>query len=398
MDVRKSKTLIFVGSFITSLILVFAFFLSSASAQSYRGLIIDALRFDFDKIMPGQSVTGSFNITYDYRPNPDGTYKDATLFFIAKDFTQGNNPGSPKFLSADELPEASRMSEWITYNSDQITLNQPGQKHKVEFTVTVPENADPGGKYTAIFVSNYSGEDAANQVKENGEIGFGLNASLAPLIFLTVDGEVNKSLNIQNFYTENVWGQKTTFFFNPPVSIVAEFINNGNVHVAPRGKVYVHKGNNYVADNLYTFDINIPNKEGYRTFVLPNTKRPYIFNWQDSFISTNVIEYRGDEEKNIILKEGDEDFDNYPIVKKEYKTNYDWDKLSKFRLGWYNVTLQYDIESEDGSSTPITTTLTIFIFPWQLLVLIAILLLLVLFIFVKKIRNKRKSKNTAVDL
>lgn len=349
-------------SFIVSL--VFGSFISQVNA--YRGPILNTFRFDIEAD-PGDVITRSFTVKHDYQPNNDGTTKIVDLYPRVLNFTQGDNPGIPQFLSEGTLPSTASLADWVTLSSNRWTLDEQNEEIEISFTISVPQDADPGGKYAAILLSNKLGEEAiANN--DLDDTGLGVNSELGPLLFLTVRGDVSKNIDLVDIYTRNIKGKTTDFFTNPPVEVVAEFENTGNVHVVPRGVVIIHRGDD-ISNPIATFQLN-PNG----TAILPGTVREYPVVWNDSFISSSVKENSGENGEQI-----------------KYQTNYNWDKLSKIRIGQYTATVQYDYELADGTVAPTVLVSARFtVIPWQLIILIAIPVILMLLLIYYKYRKYKK--------
>ena len=203
---------------------------------------------------------------------------------------------------------------------------------------------------------------------ESGRSGFGLNGELGPLVFTTVTGDTKKVLDLKNVFTTNIKEKKSSLFFNPPINVVIEFENKGNVHVTPQGRVFIHKGedfNNYLA----TYELN----ETSGT-VLPNTTRQYIFPWDDSFINTVKQEVDG---------------------KVDYSTEYNWDNLSKLRMGKYNITVLYSYKNMEGEIIQGGGEASFWVIPLPLIIIISLLILVTLsvsFVIYQK-RGKKKKFN-----
>ena len=340
-------------------------------AQSFRGLIINEYLIDIGKVQPGEVVTRSFQVKYDYQPLPDGSARVANIKTYSRNFTQADQPGMPKFLDEGVLEPAESLADWVTFSDDFFTMDGLGQTRNVTFTITVPANAEPGGKQAAMFLQDMGGDVAFEDLKDQSKTGAGLNAALGPLVFLTVDGDLKSSLVVEDIYTTNIKGKKHSFFFNPPVNVVVDLKNDGNTYLSPRGRVIIHEGEKFTDGQLASFELN---EEDGR--VLPGTTRSFVFTWNDSFISTVKEEIPAtDQEKSKV----------------EYNTKYDWDKLSKLRIGKYNVTVQFDYKKDDGTSSEVFIGNTAFrVFPWQLILLILLVILLVTFYISRKVRKSGK--------
>jgi hypothetical protein len=327
---------------------------------------------DLGKVKPGDVITRSFQVKYDYQPLEDGSFKEAKIETYSQNFTQGPDAGVPFFIDDGVLSSQESLADWITFEEENFTLDGLGQTRNVTFTINVPQDADPGSKYAAVFLKDVSGSESIDELEQQSSSGSGLNAALGPLIFLTVDGEINSSLQVEGIYTTNIKGDKKGFFFNPPVNVVVALKNDGNVVLAPRGRVIIHKGEKFIDGELMSFELNETNSR-----ILPGTTREFIFTWDDSFINTVKKEIAATDNESSKI---------------DYGTEYNWDKLSKLRIGKYNVTVQFDYKKDDGTSSEVFLGSTKFtVFPWQLLLLILLLLIIIaLFIFKKTRKSKKK--------
>lgn len=353
----SSKKTSIVTTLIIVAVIVINLFVPTVHAQAYRGLIINEYKFDYpEPYAPGSQIQDSFTVKHDFQDKE----KDVTLYLKGADFTSDGVSGTPKFLAPNSLAKEASLASWIEFEKDVIHLNEFGAEETINFTINVPANAEPGGKYAAILMSDKEGGSAINPDNNDNELG--LSKELGPLVIMKVDGETTESISSDALYTVNIKGKETKFFFNPPVNIVSKLANDGNIHTIPRGAIYVYKGDNF---NEYDQKFELNEDESY---VLPNSTREFRKNWNESFIKTEMV-------KN-------EDGTS------EYKTTYDWDNLSKFRLGKYNVKVMY---LDNGSGSTYDAHTSFYVFPWQLLVLIIVIILFILTIILVKIA---KSKNS----
>ena len=129
--------------------------------------------------------------------------------------------------SADFLTENDRtlITNWITLDKDSGTL-KPNETTKINYTITVPENAPGGGQYAALLVT--SDTDVGNTDGIAVENVF----EMASLIFAKIQGETEhggeiKENNIPGFVTEL------------PIRVDAFVSNSGNVHDIARVEVEV---------------------------------------------------------------------------------------------------------------------------------------------------------------
>jgi hypothetical protein len=345
---------------ILAIILLVGTYSTPTSAQAYRGLIIDEFKFEINDAKPGDVYTRTFNVTHDFIERN----KEITLYMKSMDFTSDGVTGTPRFLPYDSLAPEASLANWITFDKSSVFLDSYGQKEQITFTITVPENAEPGGKYAAVLLSDTEGKTAIDENDESQRLG--LNKELGPLVLLTVEGEVRKDVKANSLYTTNIEGKSRKFYFNPPINLHTEIFNDGNIHTTPRGVFYIFKGRNF-QKNIAKFDMN--EKQGY---VLPGTTRTYTATWNESFITyTKEI---NDEGETII------------------KTNYNWDQLSKLRIGKYNVKLLYNTEAQDGTVQTMEMITSFWIIPWQLIVLVVATILYLYYKYRRGKRNENEKK------
>ena len=107
----------------------------------------------------------------------------------------------------------------------------------VNYTISVPANAEPGGRYGSITFTAAPGSLAP------GESGASVQQQLASLIFLRINGNTNESVKVaslnagvlqkdSNFTNKN-------FFEYGPISFDARFQNVGSVHEKPTGQIVI---------------------------------------------------------------------------------------------------------------------------------------------------------------
>ena len=174
---------------------------TSTNAQAYRGLIIDEFKFEIKDAKPGETFTRTFNVTHDFIDRN----KQVTLYLKSMDFTSDGVTGTPRFLPYDFLAPEASLANWITFEKSSVFLSSYGQKEQITFTITVPEDAEPGGKYAAVLLSDTEGKVAIDQNDESQRLG--LNKELGPLVLLTVEGDVRQDVRANSLYTTNINGK-----------------------------------------------------------------------------------------------------------------------------------------------------------------------------------------------
>ena len=129
--------------------------------------------------------------------------------------------------SADFLTENDRtlITNWITLDRDSGTL-KPNETAKINYTITVPENAPAGGQYAALLVTSDSDNDAADGIAVKNVF------EMASIIFAKVAGETEHGGKV-------IENSIPGFVTDLPIRVDATVTNEGNVHDIARVAVEV---------------------------------------------------------------------------------------------------------------------------------------------------------------
>ena len=295
--------------------------------------------------MPGQVLKTGLKVFNE-------TDKARTFYFEAQNFTAKGEEGDPYFVG--EIGKED-LASWIELPSP-IHL-EPDELKQVEFTIRVPENADPGGHYAAIFLST-----SPPATEEAGAVG--LSAKIGTLVLLKIGGEIIEQGKLIEFSL--VDGKR--LFEHLPIDFSVRVENFGTVHIKPAGIIEIK---NIFGGKTAEVKVNIAKmpdgKERPVGNILPESVRKFESSWQ---ISTS---------------------ENQP------KTFWQKVKFEKenFALGRYQAKLNLDYGAENDKK--LTAVLSFWVFPWHLILVSFIVLVLVLALLVFSIRRYnrwiiRKSK------
>lgn len=156
------------------------------------------------------------------------TTADLDYIVTVEDFNSKDETGSPQVLIDSNLPESASIKSWVS-SIDDFSLKTK-EKRTVDFKITVPDNAEPGGHYGVL---RFSGTDP--QISGSG---VGLSASAGTLLLIRVAGEIEETANIESFFTAS-GESRTAFFENSPIKFVTRIKNTGNIHVKPVGSIEI---------------------------------------------------------------------------------------------------------------------------------------------------------------
>ncbi|MEN9881103.1 MAG: hypothetical protein RLZZ308_286 [Candidatus Parcubacteria bacterium] len=296
---------------------------TALSVQSAFALTVSPAREELtgDK---GETITKTFTVI-----NEQDT--DQVLYTSVEAFDAQGETGTPNFIQAQE-----GLSTWVTI-AEKVVIKK-GERLAVPYTVTIPQEAESGGHFAAIFLSTVPPSAEEGQVSVGSKIGM--------LILLRVTGDIKESGGLSSFATKD--GDKV--FTSLPVDFVYKFNNTGNDRAKPEGSV--------VITNMFGGDVANINANPSQGNVLPGSTRKFEF------------------------RLGDVDA---PAVSAPFFDHVKF-QMKHFALGMYTA----DLGLTFGNSGTANASLTYFIFPWHLItvVLVAVLLVIVLLMILVKRYNR----------
>lgn len=209
----------------------FGFLIITGQASAQSGLSISPVTFELTA-NPGDVLTNKLRI---YNPS------DSTIAveMEAEDFTARGELGEVLVVPETEIRTYS-LAKWITVEPKFLVI-EPRQQKFLDFTITVPEDAEPGGKYGSVLatIKGVMGEEIT---------GATIAQKVGTLVLLTVSGDVKEQIGVKEFSVPN-------FSEKGPVNFTIRFENIGTVHVRPKGFVSI---NNW--RNEKVIDLEFPQK------------------------------------------------------------------------------------------------------------------------------------------
>jgi hypothetical protein len=181
---------------------------------------------------PGQRLTTSIKFT---------NVSDEELLIKTQlnDFGPKNETGEPNIIFDDVENADYSLRQWV--NSPAPFKIKAHEAKTVEFPITIPNNAEPGGHYAVI---RFTG--TAPELEESG---VALTASIGTLVFLQVSGAIEEKASVEEFFSATakyvkakktfVADSKGAWFKQGPIQFVERIENEGNVHIKPTGTIKV---------------------------------------------------------------------------------------------------------------------------------------------------------------
>lgn len=223
----------------------------------------------FGQTVLAQAAIGISPVTFEFTGNPGDVIENYLRVFNPS----SDNVVGIKMVVEDiaptgeaghvivELPgsETYSLARWIKCEPEEFDLN-PREEKSVKFTITIPENAEPGGHYGTVLAGTKS-------IAGPGAVGATIVQRVGALVLLTVPGEMTEELVIKDFtapgYSE--YG---------PVTFTIRFENKGTVHVRPVALVTItdFRGKKIT-------DIGVSQRN-----VLPDAVRKFEVSWDKKWL------------------------------------------------------------------------------------------------------------------
>ncbi len=210
------------------------------------------------ELAPGESQTIEMTVS-----NRTGEAK--RFSFTTEDTTAGLE--STVELLGDEVGPYT-LKDYISVPYPEFTLAH-GERARIPVTVSLPADAEPGGRYGSILVSLTTKGRPAEQ--DGVTIpGSAVVSRVATLFFITTPGDLNREANLANFGTVN----DQTFFTSGPIPFVIDYENTGTVHVSPYGTMRIE---NMLGEPVGSVELS-------PWFVMPESVRSREVEWNREFL------------------------------------------------------------------------------------------------------------------
>lgn len=239
------KKYLFLGFFLLA-----ALFVLPISAKAESGIQISPVTFNFD-FFPGQTKTATLTITN--RSNQPLDYVMET-----ENFDKSTEEGVPNFSVSRLGQGITGVAQWVTFPDGSSGTIAPLKSKEVPFTVNVPQNANPGGNYGAVF---------AREVKKNteGQNTVSIANRVGALVLGAVAGDVTNGIQISEFTAPKI-------IWKGPVNLDMRVQNTGTVHYDSKATISFRS----ILGNTSEVDL------GTHT-ILPNNIRSYEGIWSKKY-------------------------------------------------------------------------------------------------------------------
>ncbi len=148
---------------------------------------------------------------------------ERTFYLSTQDIKGLDDAGLPVFAEPGEAT-GYEVSSWISLPSAAVTL-PAGETRKINFSVHVPNRANPGSHFGAIFLTN--------RPVAAGTTGSAVGYSVAAIVSMKISGESREEAVLRELSTEKM------IYSTGEVDLVSRIENLGNVLIRPHGVIEI---------------------------------------------------------------------------------------------------------------------------------------------------------------
>ena len=151
-----------------------------------------------------------------------------------EDFKGSRDPEQTTLLLGEEKGPYS-LRDYLKPEITEFTLKH-GERMILPVEISIPEDAEPGGLYGTILISNNPPKSELETEKDTAKGQMRLISQIGTLVFVRVKGDVVEDGFLKEVKTGKI---EKKFYEKGPVSFAMLFENNGNVHLNPYGMVEI---------------------------------------------------------------------------------------------------------------------------------------------------------------
>lgn len=271
-------------------------------------------------LKPGEKTTRTLSIV-------NRTDSDQIFSVDVEDFVGSQDPKQVVvLLGTDKSPYS--LKDFIKPEVKTFKLGSK-QRANLSVVISVPQDAEPGGRYASVLVSTSSGSDNPTP----GENKANTVSRVGALYFVRVAGPVKEEGKLSDF---RLSGPAKQFYEKGPFNFEILFQNSGNIYLTPGGSVEIKNMLGQVVSNL----------EIAPFFSLPSSLRSAQVTWD-----------------------------------------------SPLAFGRYTATVSLARGYRESTSSTDSMTITFWVLPWKIILALLVAIIIVAFIlrrFMRKFEIRKK--------
>mgnify|MGYP002631991729 CR=1 FL=1 len=234
----------------------FAYSMENLTVEARNDFVLEPGKVELF-LAPGETVTRSVSIT-------NRVAKKVKFKIETEDFIGSRDTQNPVLLLGDKRSPYSFKDSLIP-EVREFTLDF-GQRITIPVKVQIPQDAQPGGFYSSVIISNQP-EGSSGVVASGPRV----ISRLGALFFIRVKGDVKEAGQLEDV---RIAGPNKLFYQKGPFTFQVLFNNSGTVHLVPYGKINI---TNFAGSLLATIPV-----DGY--FALPDSLRYREVSWYSDFL------------------------------------------------------------------------------------------------------------------
>lgn len=268
---KKTLKQILKNALVLSLVLI-ALPITNVNGQG-KSIGLRPLKNDI-KIEPGEQVTRTITVV-------NNTKEPVTAVPVLEKFIASDDSGYPDQMLKGDPGNIQDATNWVELSEDMVTV-PPFSTYDVEYAITAPEGAEPGGHYAAILFEPYD----PNPVE-----GIKIQVRVASLLLINVAGDVEESAEISDLSLNSL-----KVYDDKPLTFNVGVKNTGNVHFIPEGRIVLKNAKGDVIQKTgkilnsdgqeETYDYIPVNYKG--SHVLPQSSRVFEGVWETPIYNEKI--------------------------------------------------------------------------------------------------------------
>jgi hypothetical protein len=281
---------------------------------------------------PGSTISAELKIK-------NGGLKTEKLVVGLMKFNAYGEDGQPRLI--DRAP-GDDFFDWVKFSENSFEI-LPNEWKTITATFSIPKSAAFGYYYAVTF--------SRAEEKTDGRGGTVIAGATATLVLIDVRVDnAKREVEVLEFKTD-----KSIYEFLP-LSFKIKLKNSGNVHVAPRGNIFIDRGSER--------DIAILEINQTKGNLLPGSNRIFETIWNDGFpVYVNQV-----KDNKVVL-------DKLGMAQKKLH----WDFSQTYKLRWGKYTAKMLLVYDNGvRDIPIEGTLSFWVMPWRLMAAAGFIIILTL--------------------
>lgn len=200
--------------------------------QDFGDFVVGPGKFNVE-LEPGQSEEVLITVT-----NRSGERKRFDL--TTEDMVGSDDTDQATVLLGDDRGPYT-LKDYLSVPADSFFV-EPGQRVRIPVTISLPLDAEAGGRYGSLLVQTASVDDGS------GNSSAAIVSRIAVLFFVTTPGLTTQSGELVDFATI----PDTVYFASGPINFGLLYENDGAVHVNPSGEIRI---TNMVGDEVGFIEI-----------------------------------------------------------------------------------------------------------------------------------------------